>query len=122
MLDETLMYALIKVVRTSRNRPAAAMVPLGLHPGQEMLLNQLWKQDGLTQGELIARLGVEPPTNAPCSPASSGPRRFRRGRTSLAGTTATPVSCLFLGSSANHDLTGEIVRDGSNAGRSAHAQ
>lgn len=62
MLDETLMYALIKVVKTSRNRLAAEMVPLGLHPGQELLLNQLWKQDGLTQGELIARLGVEPPT------------------------------------------------------------
>ncbi|MFI7616241.1 MarR family winged helix-turn-helix transcriptional regulator [Nonomuraea terrae] len=62
MLDETLTYALIKVVKTHRNRFAAALVPLGLHAGQEMLLNQLWKEDGLTQGELIARLGVEPPT------------------------------------------------------------
>ncbi|TDD21899.1 MarR family winged helix-turn-helix transcriptional regulator [Nonomuraea diastatica] len=62
MLDETLSYALIKVVKTQRNRMAAALSPLGLHVGQEMLLNQLWKEDGLTQGELIARLGVEPPT------------------------------------------------------------
>ncbi|MEO3801958.1 MarR family transcriptional regulator [Nonomuraea sp. B1E8] len=62
MLDETLSYALIKVVKTHRNRMAAALAPLGLHVGQEMLLNQLWKEDGLTQAELIARLGVEPPT------------------------------------------------------------
>ncbi|MEU1728663.1 MarR family winged helix-turn-helix transcriptional regulator [Actinomadura sp. ATCC 39365] len=62
MLDETLTYALIMVMKTHRNRMAAALAPLGLHVGQELLLNQLWRQDGLTQGELIARLGVEPPT------------------------------------------------------------
>ncbi|SEH02747.1 DNA-binding transcriptional regulator, MarR family [Nonomuraea solani] len=62
MLDETLTYALIKAMKTHRNRLAAALVPLGLHVGQELLLNQLWHEDGLTQGELIARLGVEPPT------------------------------------------------------------
>ncbi|TMR94166.1 MarR family winged helix-turn-helix transcriptional regulator [Nonomuraea basaltis] len=62
MLDETLSYALIKLMKTQRNQLAAALAPLGLHVGQEMLLNQLWREDGLTQGELIARLGVEPPT------------------------------------------------------------
>ncbi|MEZ7132391.1 MarR family winged helix-turn-helix transcriptional regulator [Nonomuraea sp. AD125B] len=62
MLDETLSYALISLVKRQRNQLAAALVPLGLHAGQEMLLNQLWREDGLTQSELIARLGVEPPT------------------------------------------------------------
>ena len=62
MLDETLTYALIMIMKTHRNQIAAALVPLGLHVGQELLLNQLWKQDGLTQSELIGRLGVEPPT------------------------------------------------------------
>ncbi|WP_188197098.1 MarR family winged helix-turn-helix transcriptional regulator [Nonomuraea sp. SYSU D8015] len=62
MLDETLSYALIKLMKTQRNQLAAALAPLGLHAGQEMLLNELWREDGLTQGELIARLGVEPPT------------------------------------------------------------
>ncbi|MFI7707683.1 MarR family winged helix-turn-helix transcriptional regulator [Nonomuraea sp. NPDC049480] len=62
MLDETLSYALIKLMKTQRNQLAAALLPLGLHVGQELLLNQLWREDGLTQGELIARLGVEPPT------------------------------------------------------------
>ncbi|PZG09404.1 SDR family NAD(P)-dependent oxidoreductase [Nonomuraea aridisoli] len=40
-------------------------------------------------------------------------------RLSTAGDMAALV--LFLGSAANRNLTGEIVRDGSNAGRSAHA-
>jgi DNA-binding MarR family transcriptional regulator len=62
MLDETLSYALIKLMKAHRGRMATALAPLGLHVGQELLLNQLWRQDGLTQGELIARLGVEPPT------------------------------------------------------------
>ncbi|MFC4014738.1 MarR family winged helix-turn-helix transcriptional regulator [Nonomuraea purpurea] len=62
MLDETLTYALIKVMKAHRNQMAAALVPLGLHSGQELLLNQLWREDGLCQGELITRLGVEPPT------------------------------------------------------------
>lgn len=38
-------------------------------------------------------------------------------------STADDMAALivFLGSSANRNLTGEIIRDGSNAGRSAHA-
>jgi 3-oxoacyl-[acyl-carrier protein] reductase len=38
-------------------------------------------------------------------------------------STAEDMAALivFLGSAANHNLTGEIIRDGSNAGRSAHA-
>jgi DNA-binding MarR family transcriptional regulator len=62
MLEETLTYALIIAMKTKRNRMAAAMAPLGVHVGQEFLLNALWREDGLTQSELIARLGVEPPT------------------------------------------------------------
>ena len=34
----------------------------GLHAGQEMVLVELWEDDGLRGGELAARLGVEPPT------------------------------------------------------------
>ncbi|SEH02746.1 3-oxoacyl-[acyl-carrier protein] reductase [Nonomuraea solani] len=39
-------------------------------------------------------------------------------------STAEDMAALivFLGSAANHNVTGEIIRDGSNAGRSAHAQ
>jgi MarR family transcriptional regulator, organic hydroperoxide resistance regulator len=34
----------------------------GLHVGQEMVLVELWQDDGLRGGDLAARLGVEPPT------------------------------------------------------------
>jgi DNA-binding MarR family transcriptional regulator len=35
---------------------------LPLHVGQDRLLLELFEQDGLSQSELIERLGVEPPT------------------------------------------------------------
>lgn len=62
MLDETLAYALFKITKLHRSRVTAGLAELGLHVGQEMLLTQLWREDGLPQSELIARLGVEPPT------------------------------------------------------------
>jgi DNA-binding MarR family transcriptional regulator len=39
-----------------------ALRGLGLHAGQELLLGELWREDGLTPGELAARMGVETPT------------------------------------------------------------
>lgn len=38
--------------------------PLGLAPGQFMVLLELWKEDGLTQRDLVARLDVEQATLA----------------------------------------------------------
>lgn len=35
---------------------------IGVHPGQEFLLEQLWRHDGLAQTEIAARAGVEAPT------------------------------------------------------------
>ena len=35
---------------------------LGLHGGQDMVLIELWQNDGLRGGDLASRLGVEPPT------------------------------------------------------------
>ncbi len=53
---------LISVMRVHRARAAELLNALGLHVGQEMILFQLWKRDGLNQTELTACLGVEPPT------------------------------------------------------------
>src|SRR5919204_4440030 len=39
-----------------------ALRGLGLHAGQVLLLGELWREDGLTPGELAARMGVETPT------------------------------------------------------------
>jgi DNA-binding MarR family transcriptional regulator len=41
---------------------ARGFAPLGLHPGQDRLLSELWREDGQSQSKLIARLDVEPPT------------------------------------------------------------
>lgn len=61
-LEGTIGYELVGVCRAHRNRAAAALAEIGLHPGQEMILLQLRERGGSTQGELAARCGVEAPT------------------------------------------------------------
>lgn len=55
-------FALAKACRAHRARVGAALAEVGLHVGQEMVLLELWEEDGLKGGELASRLGVEPPT------------------------------------------------------------
>ena len=55
-------FALAKVCKAHRGNVSGALAEVGLHVGQEMVLVELWKQDGLRGGELAARLRVEPPT------------------------------------------------------------
>jgi DNA-binding MarR family transcriptional regulator len=55
-------YALAKVCRAHRGDVGELLAEVGLHVGQEMVLIELWEQDGLRGGELAERLGVEPPT------------------------------------------------------------
>ena len=43
---------------------AAAIEPLGLAPAQFMVLRELWKSDGLTQGQLAIRVEVDQATMA----------------------------------------------------------
>ena len=61
-IGETAGFALAKACRAHRTQVGAALAEVGLHVGQEMVLLELWKEDGLKGGELAARLGVEPPT------------------------------------------------------------
>lgn len=64
-LEEVLRVnrALVKVAKLFRSVQAAVLQPLGLHPGQDVLLWILGQEpEGLTVSELAARLGVEPPT------------------------------------------------------------
>lgn len=56
--------ALIAAARAHRRRAAEALAPLGLHPGQDLLLSILRKRDRATQTQLARILGVEPPTVA----------------------------------------------------------
>jgi MarR family transcriptional regulator, organic hydroperoxide resistance regulator len=61
-IEETTGYLLAKVCRAHRTHVGGLLAGVGLHVGQEMVLLELWKDDGLKGGELAERLGVEPPT------------------------------------------------------------
>ncbi len=50
--------------RAHRRRAALALAPLGLHPGQELLLSILAKRATATQVQLARIMGLEPPTVA----------------------------------------------------------
>jgi DNA-binding MarR family transcriptional regulator len=62
VIEDTQLFQLLKVTRRVRGGIAPVLAEHGLHPGQELLLAQLWRQDGLTHGQLVARLRVQPPT------------------------------------------------------------
>jgi len=53
---------LMRVARAHRTLAASLLSQVGLHPGQEALLMELWDHDGRTQANLAEALGVEPPT------------------------------------------------------------
>jgi MarR family transcriptional regulator, organic hydroperoxide resistance regulator len=53
---------LMRVARAHRTVAASLLAQVGLHPGQEALLMELWDHDGRTQADLAESLGVEPPT------------------------------------------------------------
>ena len=61
-VKETTSYALAKVCRAHRGNVGELLSQIRLHVGQEMVLIELWGQDGLRGAELAERLGVEPPT------------------------------------------------------------
>lgn len=60
--DDTVSWQVTKLAKAHRALVGDALAELGLHLGQDLLLEQLWRQDGLSQSSLMARLGVEPPT------------------------------------------------------------
>ena len=60
--EETIGYLLAKVCRAHRASIGGLLAVVGLHVGQEMVLLELWKADGVKVGQLADRLDVEPPT------------------------------------------------------------
>jgi DNA-binding MarR family transcriptional regulator len=60
--EESLNYQLIQVMKEHRQRAEEALSHLGLHVAQELVLFVLWREEGLAQSELAARLRVELPT------------------------------------------------------------
>ena len=61
-LEEGTAFTLAKICRAHRSNVGGLLAEVGLHVGQEMVLIELWREDGLRGGELAERLGVEPPT------------------------------------------------------------
>jgi MarR family transcriptional regulator, organic hydroperoxide resistance regulator len=61
-MQETVGFAIAQLCKAHRNSVAAKLSELGLHVGQEMILVQLWEEEGLAQSQLVERMCVEPPT------------------------------------------------------------
>ena len=57
-------YLINHLARIFERALAAEIKPMGLAPGQFMVLLELWREDGLTQRDLVARLDVEQATLA----------------------------------------------------------
>ncbi|MFJ8025564.1 MarR family winged helix-turn-helix transcriptional regulator [Streptomyces sp. NPDC096311] len=54
-----LSYAIFQLARAHRGHAAAMLRAMNLHPGQELLLMQLFDHDGQTQAELLERVGLD---------------------------------------------------------------
>ena len=55
-------YMFVLLAKRLRLEFESRLAPLGIHAGQDRLLQELWIEDGITQRQLIERLSVEPPT------------------------------------------------------------
>jgi DNA-binding MarR family transcriptional regulator len=62
--NESAGYLINHLARIFAQALATEIKPLGLAPGQFMVLLELWREDGLTQRDLVARLDVEQATLA----------------------------------------------------------
>lgn len=61
-LLDSMSYLLVRVAKAHRGVVAEGLAELGLHTGQELVLVQLWQEDGLRHSELGRRIGVAAPT------------------------------------------------------------
>jgi len=59
---ESINFLLGMICRVQRGKMSEALTEIGLYAGQEMFLWQLWRQDGLTQSQMVERMCVQPPT------------------------------------------------------------
>ncbi len=61
-IQDTASYLLVQVLRGHKAQVAQALRKLNLYVGQEMILKELWRKDGLTQSDLANECKLEPPT------------------------------------------------------------
>ncbi|MEP7289944.1 MAG: MarR family transcriptional regulator [Chloroflexota bacterium] len=55
-------YLLSQVCKRYRTLSDQRLEEIGLYRGQELIICELWQQDGLTQSDLVERLMVQPST------------------------------------------------------------
>jgi DNA-binding MarR family transcriptional regulator len=53
---------IIGISRAVKMHLDSRLLPYGVYGGQQLILQCLWHEDGLTPGELARRIGVETPT------------------------------------------------------------
>ena len=61
-IQDYIGFQVLQIHRAHRRHAEAALNKLGLHTGQEMVLLQLWLEEGIPQSQLAACMEVEPPT------------------------------------------------------------
>lgn len=59
---ESINFLLRMICQAQRSQMSDALAEVGLYAGQEMFLWQLWRQEGLTQSQLVELMCVQPPT------------------------------------------------------------
>lgn len=59
---ETMDFLLVQISKLHRARAHALLEELGLYQGQPLVLFALWEREGLTHGEMAARLNIQPAT------------------------------------------------------------
>ncbi len=58
-ITETIGYIIARVCTAHHYRASQFMSDIGLYLGQEMVLQNLWQEDKLTQSDLANRIGVQ---------------------------------------------------------------
>jgi len=61
-VDGQLSYLLVRAAKAHKAYAAVLLREIGLYPGQELLLMQLWDRDGQTQTDLVRALQLDPST------------------------------------------------------------
>jgi len=61
-IQDYIGFQVLQVHKAHRQRAEAALNKLGVHTGQEMILLQLWNEQGIPESQFAAFMGVQPPT------------------------------------------------------------
>lgn len=59
LLSETISFTLAQVCTGHHYRANKLLSDVGLHVGQEMVLQYLWQEDRLTQSQLADKIGIQ---------------------------------------------------------------